>query len=140
MYEKIYRAGMILYHINKENRIEILFMIPSDTRYGGDKFQIPKGKIDLDESPIETAIREAFEEVGWFPINKDGEIHHLGRFLGRTDFYVTKIKDLSLFGEFHHETREIRWLTPEEFYIIGRELHFPVIQSAVRHIKERENM
>jgi 8-oxo-dGTP pyrophosphatase MutT (NUDIX family) len=138
--EKIFRAGMILYYIDENKNIQMLFMIPSNTKYGGDKFQIPKGKLDLDETPLETAKREAFEEVGWFIFNNDGEPHHLGRFLGRTDFYVTKIKDINLFGDFHHETKEIKWLTPNEFYIIGRDLHVPVVKAAERYIKAREGM
>lgn len=138
MAEKIYRAGMILYHFTPEKTLEMLFMKPSDPNYGGPRFQITKGKVEPGESAVQAAIREAQEEVGLFPGNIEGDIHELGRFLGRTDFFVAKIKDKNAFGLPNFETGEVKWMTPEQFDEEGRSLHKPVVKAAVRLIANLE--
>lgn len=132
---KIYRAGMIIYHIPSDDpEIKILFMVPSDPTHGTKYPQIPKGKVEENETSKEAAIREAKEEVGLFPPNIEGNINLLGRFLGRTDIFIAKVKDPKLFGDFHFETKRTVWLTPEEFQQQGRDLHKPIIKAAVRYI------
>jgi len=42
----------------------MLFFIPSDPAYGGDKFQIVKGRVDNNEDIEVATIREASEELG----------------------------------------------------------------------------
>lgn len=56
---------------------------------GNDFWDLPKGKIEEGEVPIETAIRETFEETGF--IASKSELKDLGRF----DY--NKSKDLHLF-------------------------------------------
>ena len=138
--KKIYRAGMIIYHLTESNEIKILFMMPSKDNYGTPYFQIPKGKIEEGESPEDAAVRESKEEVGLFKPNIDGKIHHLGNFLGRTEMYVAKIKDVDQFGDPHHETKETKWMTPKEFQAEGRGLHKPVVKAGVRFIKKKEGL
>lgn len=140
MSKKIFRAGLLLYYVTPDQEIEMLFMKPSNADFGGPNFQCPKGKIDPGESPKETAIREAQEEVGLKLANLDGEIHELGRFLGRTDFFIAKVKNQNMFGQPHFETKEVRWMTSEEFQKIGRPLHKPVVKAAERKIKILENL
>lgn len=137
--KKIYRAGMLLYKVD-ESQIRMLFMVPSKAKYGGAVPQCPKGKIEEGETAEEAAIREAQEEVGLFPPNIDGDIHHLGNFLGRTEVFVAKIKDEDMFGDFHFETVETRWMTPEEFQKDGRDLHKPMVKAAIRYIKKKEKI
>jgi len=57
------RAGVIPYYIEDKD-IKMMFFIPSDFRYGGDKYQIAKGRVDPWEDVETAAIREAFEELG----------------------------------------------------------------------------
>lgn len=135
----IYRAGMILYHIT-DGVPEMLFMRPSNPKYGGDDFQCCKGKIDDGETSLEAAIREAQEEVGLFVPNIDGEIRPLGRFLGRTDFFVARVKDKTAFGEplTPEEVDETRWMTLDQFITSGRKLHVPVVKAAKRLIDKVE--
>ena len=135
---KIDRAGCLPYII-EDGEIQILFMLPSKEEYGGDKFQIAKGKVEDGESNKEAGIREAQEELGLFSGNVE-DTHHLGKFLGRTDFYVVKIKDKDQFGDPHFETKEVKWMTPEEFQKEGRGLHKPVVSAAVRWIKTNEGI
>jgi 8-oxo-dGTP pyrophosphatase MutT (NUDIX family) len=132
MSRKIYRAGLIPY-IVEDNIIKLLFMKPSDPMYGGEQFQIAKGKVEEGESDMEAAIREATEELGLVEDNIDHLIH-MGVFLGRTSFFIARVKDASAFVEPHFETAETRWMTLSEFQLEGRQLHQPIVQDAVRSI------
>ena len=136
--KKIDRSGCLPYII-EDDEIQILFMLPSKPKYGGDKFQIAKGKHEDGETPLETGMREAGEELGLFSGNIS-DTHHLGKFLGRTDFYVVKIKDKDQFGDPHFETKAVKWMTPEQFQKEGRGLHRPVVSAAVRWIKNKEGI
>lgn len=137
MQEKIYRAGMIVYRVSG-GVIEMLFMRPSDGTYGGDDFQIPKGRIESGEEPEEAAIREAQEEVGLFRSAISGPVHNLGTYLGRTTMFVCKVKPDAIFGYPDEETAETAWLTIEQFEAVGRDLHRPVIRAVYQHIKRLE--
>jgi len=131
--KKIYRAGVIPYII-EDGEIKMLFMRPTKIKYGGDTFQIAKGKFEEGETAMEAGLREANEELGLF----GGNIKHideLGTFMGRTTIFVAEIKDKDMFGEPHFETKEVAWMTPEEFQKSGRDLHKPVIKAATRKIK-----
>ena len=136
--KKTNRAGVLPYYL-EENTIKILFMRPSDAKFGGDVFQIAKGKYEDGETGEEAGLREANEELGLFEGNIEG-LHELGKFLGRTDVFVAKIKDPALFGDPCNETAETKWMTPEEFQEVGRDLHKPVVKAAVRHIEEKEDL
>lgn len=135
----VYRAGLIPY-IVKDGVIHMLFMKPSKEKFGGDVFQLCKGKLEQGETPEQAAVREAKEELGFFTGNADGEIHKLGVFMGRTTVFFVRVKDPDMFGEPHFETKETKWMTPEEFNQVGRGLHRPVIKAAVRAIKKVEGL
>lgn len=136
--KKVYRAGVIPYYLDGDN-INMLFMIPSDPKFGGSSPQVSKGKREEGESDEETAFREASEELGLFKGNIIHS-HLLGNFLGRTKVYVAKIKDPTMFGDPHFETKETKWLTPEKFQELGRGLHKPIVKAAVRYIEEKEQL
>lgn len=138
MSKKVERSGVIPYII-EDGQIKLMFMKPSDPKFGGDQFQIAKGKHEEGESAMEAGLREAGEELGLFVGNIEEAIN-LGTFLGRTTIVVAKIKDKALFGDPHFETKEVRWMTPEEFNNEGRDLHKPVIKAAVRIIKQKEGI
>lgn len=138
--KKIYRAGLIPYYLDQSSNIHMLFMFPSDPKFGGAYYQCCKGQVEDGETNEETALREANEELGFFNGNIDGEVHNLGNFLGRTMMYTAKIKDKDMFGDPHFETRDTKWMTPEEFNADGRDLHKPIVKAAVRYIKEKENL
>ena len=136
--EKIYRAGVIPYIIESDE-LKMMFMRPSDTTFGGKKFQVAKGKIEKGESKNVAAFREAKEEMGLFKGNVINE-HDLGNFLGRTQVFLAEIKDLEMFGDPHFETAATKWLTLEQFKDTGRELHYPIVQAAARWIKKKNNI
>lgn len=138
MSKKINRSGVIPYFIT-DGKIEMLFMKPADPKFGGDQFQIAKGKYEEGETALEAGLREASEELGLFTGNIT-ETHDLGTFLGRTSIYVAKVNDKAMFGDPHFETQAVKWMTPDEFYESGRDLHKPVVKAAVRTIKLQEHM
>lgn len=128
MATKVYRAGLIPVFV-EDGEMKMLFMQPSDSKYGGSDYQIAKGQIEEDEEPYDTAIREAQEELGLRPDNID-QIFECGKWLGRTYFYVATVHDKEDFGDFHFETASTQWMTPEEFMDTGRELHREIVQYA----------
>jgi len=132
----IHRAGVIPYII-EDDQIKMLFMKPSDAKYGGDVFQLGKGKVEEGESAEVAALREGGEELGLFKGNIE-QLTELGKFMGRTTIFIAKIKEKDMFGEPHFETGEVAWMTPEEFNQSGRDLHRPIIKAAVRKIGKLE--
>lgn len=123
----IWRAGLIPFYINEDGTIEMLFMIPSDQRYGGSDPQMAKGRIDDDEEPAETALREAKEELGLVAGNIEGELEYFGVHLGRTHVYACEIKSKDRFGMFSYETQDVRWMTCEDFQKNGRDIHRKIV-------------
>lgn len=129
---KLYRAGLLPYVI-EDGVVKFLFMKPADHRYGGDRFQIAKGKVEDGETSEQAALREASEELGLVV----GNIHppmFLGEFLGRTSFYMAAVKDKTLFTEPHFETSETEWLSLSEYQHVGRALHLSIVQDAARAV------
>ena len=136
--DKIYRAGVIPYYV-KEGEIHMLFMKPSNPKYGGKCFRVAKGKKEEGESDKETAFREAGEELGLFKGNILKK-HDLGNFLGRTRIYIAEIEDPDMFGDPHFETGAVKWMTPEEFKKDGRRLHYPIVKAAKRWILDDKDL
>lgn len=135
MKKKIYRAGLLPYHIDEQTgEIEILFMRPSNPKFGGKEFQIAKGKIDDDDlSSKDAAVREAREELGLRETNM-GNVWYLGTFMGRTRLYVTEVFKKDAFDEPCFETGETRWMSLKEFMDEGRPLHKSIVKRAFHKI------
>ncbi|PPD54360.1 MAG: hypothetical protein CTY12_03450 [Methylotenera sp.] len=135
----VYRAGTIPY-IVEHGQIYMMFMKPSDQEFGGDRYQLAKGKVE-DEDPDHkfAAIREAKEELGLF-VGNVVLIEEVGVFMGRTTVFIAKVKNRDMFGEPSFETESVKWMTPEEFHVDGRDLHKPVVASCVRRIKKLEGL
>ena len=108
-------------------------MKPSNPKYGGELFQIAKGKVEYGETPIVAAKREAYEEIGLRLDNIDTE-HHLGTFLGYTDIYYGRIKDKERFDMYGYETGETKWINVNDFPKIGRSIHIPIIRLVTKEI------
>jgi len=129
------RGGVIPYYIENDE-VKMMFMQPSNGKYGGSDFQIAKGKIDKGEEIEDGAFREAEEELGLFLPNTRNR-KKLGTFLGRMTVYIVEVIDPSpgKFGDPVKETAAVKWMTPKEFNAEGRSLHRPIIKAAVRAIE-----
>lgn len=134
----VYRAGLIPY-IVEDGIVSMMFMKPSDTMYGGDQYQIAKGRVEDGEDNKTAALREAKEELGLFGGNVI-RTEEVGVFMGRTTVYVAKIKDKDMFGEPSFETDSVSWMTMDEFLEEGRVLHQPVVMSCYETICSMESM
>ncbi len=128
--KKVFRAGVIPF-IRENDEIYMLFMKPSSPKYGGDVFQVAKGKFEDGESAEEAALREGGEELGLFKGNIS-ELKLVGEFLGRITVFAAHVKDKGMFGDPHFETGETKWMTLDEFLADGRDLHKPVVKAAHR--------
>lgn len=135
--KKQQRAGIIPYFIEPDGKISMLFMKPSNPKYGGDIFQIAKGRVEDGETHEEAATREGCEELGLFSGNISSIIS-LGTFLGYTEFFMCLVSDKDMFGDPHFETGTTAWMTPEEFSEHGRSIHKHVVKSAERKIRDRK--
>lgn len=135
MKERIYRAGVIPFFIHDDGKIEMHFMIPSDSTYSGSSPQFCKGKVESHETHQDTAIRESSEELGLRESNVKW-FSYLGQYLGYTHIYICEVEDKDAFDVPHHETEYTKWLTLEEFEKEGRALHRPVIREAHNEFKE----
>lgn len=131
------RGGAIPYII-EDGEIKMMFMKPSDPKFGGEAFQVAKGKIDKGEDIRTGSFREASEELGLFMGNIDRE-HKLGKFLGKIHVYLCRVKDKELFGDPDYETGAVTWMTLDEFMADGRDIHRPIVQAAHRWITRNEN-
>lgn len=129
------RGGVIPYFIDGDN-VEMLFMVPSDEKYGGPDWQVAKGKVDPGEEIKDGAFREACEELGLFKPNVS-EDHELGCF-NNIHVWIAKIEDKEQFGQPHWETGDTKWMTAEQFEDEGRDLHKPIVKAAMRLIKRKE--
>ena len=130
--KKIPRAGFIPYYI-EDDTVHVMLMKPSDTKYGGDRFQLAKGKVDDGEKSEEAATREAHEELGLKASNLKSKTY-LGRFLGYTDVYYGEIIDKDDFDETTYETAETKWMPIEEFLKVGRSIHIPIFRAFHRDL------
>lgn len=134
--KQIWRAGLIPFFINDDGMIEMLFMIPSDQRYGGSDPQMAKGRIDDDEEPSETALREAKEELGLIQGNITGELEYFGVHLGRTHVYACEVRSKDRFGIFSGETEDTRWMTEDDFRKNGRDIHRALVSMVADFAEE----
>lgn len=128
-----HRAGVIPFYIEGD-KVLMMFMKPGDPDFGGDVFQIAKGKYEEGESARTAAFREGHEELG-LKLENVSLIFELGTFLGYTTVYLAEVLDPKDFDPFHFETSETKWMTFDGFSKVGRDLHKPIVREAVKFIK-----
>lgn len=109
-------AGIVPYII-EGTTIKMLFMQSTSNPDAG--WQITKGHIDEDEDTRTAALREAHTGMGLFEPNCS-DIKNMGNFGGMT-LYAATIINKELFGDPDiNKTARTKWLTLEEFEIVGR--------------------
>lgn len=123
------RAGLVPFFWNEtKQQYEMMFMKPSNPLYGGPDFQISKGKIEDDETPEETAVREAEEELG-LPRGLILAVYDCGVWLGRTQFFTAVVSSKDSYLPRDNETGEVDWMTLDEFRATGRDIHVAVVEA-----------
>lgn len=110
--KKKVKAGLLPYYI-KDDQVFVCLMVPSDPKYGGSDPQISKGNVEAGEDPLETAKREATEELGFKPeLAKDyWPITTSPTESGKpVKFFAVEVTD-TRFGTPHFETGAVHWLS-----------------------------
>ena len=135
------RAGVIPYTINRETgEVRMLFMRPSDERFGGPCYQVAKGVIDPgDTSSRHAALREGHEELGLLDSNVI-DVDHLGLYLKVIDIFIAQVRSEDDFDSFGDETGSIRWMTADQFALYGRDIHVAIVDEADRRIRDIHNL
>lgn len=129
---KANRAGVIPWLVDG-HQVKMLFMRPSNFKFGGPDFQIAKGRIEKGETPEEAAKREALEELGLLESNVE-EFKDLGIFLGKMQVFLAKVKNKDDFSLYSSETGETNWLTLEEYREVGRVLQCHIVENAILRV------
>ena len=124
MGKKTQRAGVIPFYTTSEGEFKMMFMKPSDKKYGGEEFQLAKGRVDPGENPLEAGVREANEELGLRESNILW-LEKVGIFLETHHIYIVEVSSMSDsdFDKVTHETGAVSWMTEDEFMSTGRKLH-----------------
>ena len=135
------KAGLLPFVIQGDGTVLYAFMISSDPAYGGAKPQISKGHVDPeDEGSKAAAIREANEELGC-PTDINALEEWSGTIAGMDGKYTMKIysgwvKSRKSFVTPHFETKEVVWLTADEFQKCGREAHWFIVDLVDKSVKK----
>lgn len=142
-YEKRARAGLIPFHRDSLGTPHFLMMVSSDPKFGGSKPMISKGKIEVGETPLAAAIREAEEELGFEQRNARGSYIEL--FDGRIELFSgayhltvfgVEVQDRTDFGKWCDETLYTEWFTAEEFRQNGRRDHIRFVEELERKAEQ----
>lgn len=145
-YEKRARAGLIPYIRSMTGDLSYLMMRSSNPKFGGWRPMISKGKIEQNETPLEAAIREAQEELGFKMRNARGSLKQI--FDGRQELYSgayhltvygVEIMDRSDFDMWCDETYYTEWLTLPEFRERGRRDHIKFVEKLEEMVMNHES-
>ncbi|HET8688270.1 MAG TPA: NUDIX domain-containing protein [Methanosarcina sp.] len=134
------KAGVIPYFV-KDEEIYMMFMVPSNPKFGGSSPQIAKGRVEDGENIQEAALREAEEELGLRLNNIESVIHVTTQILTGFDetynftLFAAKVSDPDNFGATDHEVGGRFWLTFDEFLQKGRSTQKSLVQLAYNKIK-----
>lgn len=138
------KAGVVPFYI-ENNNIKIMLVIPSNPAYGGTHYQISKGRQDGNEKPIETAKREAFEEMGLDKSNvSDFFFCAKEKIQGMTRSYnlhifAAEIKNPLKFSKSDFEIKTKNWIDADNIMIIRRTQQ-SLIKKVIKQIKKRKNI
>lgn len=140
-YEKRPRAGLIPFIYGENGEVSYLMMVSSDPKFGGPRPMISKGKIEAGETPLEAAIREAEEELGFKQRNTRGSYilladERVQLFSGAYNLtvYGVEIQDRYDFDKWCDETEFTTWMTLESFKQKGRKDHVKFVEALERKV------
>lgn len=140
-----HKAGLVPYY-RKDNEVFMLFMVSSDSDFGGDLPQIAKGNVDRGEEIADAAVREAQEELGLAPDNIvpntfarawDDSIVGLEERYHMT-VYCAEVADPQRFNQPDRETAQTLWMTAPEFNQRGRAIHRDIVRAVDQLTKNAE--
>lgn len=118
----VYGAAGVVFAVATDDGPFVLLQLRSQWSHEGGTWSCPGGALDLGETPLEGALREAGEEIGLPP----GPIHPVGEYVFQpaTDWrYTTVVIEVGHpFGApLNFETAAIEWVSVSE--VADRPLH-----------------
>jgi len=136
------RVGAIPYYFDKKNKLHMLFMIPSNPKFGGPMPQIAKGKVDPGENYEQTMIREIEEELGLVR-DKFQDFYMVwdnsrsGDYFTDIIVYAIKIdKDVKL-NKPCYETEKVIWMREDKIKNFRKE-QMSLLSEVIKEIKNRD--
>lgn len=130
------RAGLALYNVTPEGDILFRCMIPSDSEYGGNRPQLPKGQIDEGDTPRYTAVKEAVEEAGLKTENLKFVSHFKHYEFMRIEVFIGEVFDIDDFDEPGWESSWSGWINYSTEADRLRSLQRHIFDDIARHITE----
>ena len=131
------KAGIIPYIRSIGGKVEFLFMVSSDPKFGGPDPMISKGGVDPSETTQQTAKREGIEELGLKLSNMKSSLRLISDNTTkgldnsyRMIIYACEVKSKKDFGSYHYETAYTKWMTNDQFQQTGRKEHRKIVQKA----------
>lgn len=98
--------------INKQGKLEVLFILKDRPAWQKGKINLPGGRIENGESPVEAAVRELCEETGLIPrmrpFKASGVMHDR-----EFRIYLVEVEPVDPFQEFEPrvgETEKTMWI------------------------------
>ena len=137
------KAGIIPYFVDENGEVQMMFMTPSDPKFGGPKPQVAKGEIDEGENAVQAAIREGEEELGLITSNiADSFVLPTITISGLKESYrmtivVARVKSMGTFKSPHYETGAVHWLTLDQYRTTGRQTQRSIVEKAAKQISKR---
>ena len=135
------KAGVLPYYMDGEGIAKMLFMQPSNPKYGGSSYQIAKGGIDPGEDELSAALREGEEELGL----RGGNVVRTAKVTSETvsgldetyklTVFLAQIKDPAAFDTPHYETKRSAWLSQAEYARSGRSSQQSIVNKAFSMLK-----
>lgn len=131
---QINKHGVIPYII-ENNEIQMMFTVPEESTkiltstkaLMSIKYQVAINTITED---VSDNVDNIGKEIGLFVGNVSKQ-NNIGTFLGDTNIHLVEVKDKDMFGD---PTRDVVWLTLQEFKDNGRDIHQPIVLAAIRSI------
>ena len=113
-------AGGVVYHLDRQGQVEIALIRPR----GDERWALPKGWVEKDESPQDAALREVREETGvtarvveslerieyWFRTRQEASPVLVHKYV---DFFLMAAVEGDL-ADHDHEVEEARWFTLDQ--------------------------
>ena len=129
------KAGVVYYNIIND-KLYVLLVKSSNSKFGGPLFQLPKGCVDEKDSILFGAVREGCEETG--VRDRDSSKYHYLNTFEIKDYLLTMFHceiPCKIYGTPDFEISQRMWVEVSRALNIIRYEHKPILRSLKTRIK-----